>query len=175
MHPYLHEIESSIKAPGPLRELLDLRINPVDFNSGLVAALIYPQQAHLGGNGSAFDATEPHEAGVRYATDHFAQRIRGETLYEQLNDAQHFLSKRPKCFIPRATMVIGVIAANHPQNEADRRNLYDSIPEQASRDLAVKLDEELDRIEARIGEAYIDGRQLLPVEFVPVITKNGVL
>lgn len=174
MHTYLREIEDAVRNGGPLRELLRTHINPVDFNSGLVAALIYPQQAHLGGNGTAFDAREPNPAGVRYATEHFAQRVSGDTLHERMNSSRRFLSKRPSCYVPRATMLIGIIAANHPENEADRRRLYGTAPDDASYELAVKLDKSLDRLTARIGSAYVDGRELHPLEFVPVTTPNGV-
>lgn len=172
MHTYLSRVDEALRT-GTLKELLKTPINPIDFNSGLVAALIYTREAHLGCNGTAFDADNPTPESVQHATEHFARRVRGVTLYDQLIDSQRVLRNVPRCDAPRPTVLVGVIAVNHPDNLDERLRLYGTRPEQASSELAVKLDTKLNRLKARIGTAYVDGRELHPLEYVVVHTANG--
>ena len=174
MHEYLKEIEDAISTPGPVRDLLRAsEITTDDFSAGLVAALMYPQEAHLGVNGTTFYAAHPEPAGVRYATEHFAHLMREGSFLENIKQANRLLTARATCRIPRATGLVGVIAANHPDNIDERRRLYGTDPHEESSALAVKLDEAFPRLTAHIGSAYVDGEKLHRLEYQTVLTPNG--
>lgn len=161
MHTHLQGLEDRIRYDESLKSILR---NPPgtrdDVGAGLVVATYFPRRARLPlGEDLVFNASRPKRRTNVAAANHLAERAYSETLLLTLGRAKNVFDRRPSCATRTGVELLGWIAANDPENEAQRYDLFGTSASEDARGLVKELYEHdaLHPFTIRIGEArYAD-------------------